>query len=439
MSEQHIEPVNDSFSAVQHIPKTEFESVKFSLPPSKSHMIRLLALAAINQGTTKLRFDGIIGQDIDSMIESLRSLGVNISFSKDNNSKFVTVSGVGSDGFKIHDTTINCGNSGTALRIIMGLIASMDQPVMIIGDESLSSRDNDSIIKSLCDSNVSVERISENNLPIVIHGPWFDGNSEDRVIAIDSSKSSQPLTSWMIASALFPCNVKLEVVGETVSNRHYQLTKDLCNEFGANINSLEDGFLINKWNVNFPENYFVPGDASMASFAILLTKIHNCQVNLENWPEFNDALGNEMLQKRTASLGISWENNIIRNRNSGKYSSYDLTNCNDLITPLTVILALSNGGEISGISHTVFKESNRIEKTIELMDCFGLKATLSDQKILVEGGQKPKSPESSVNCHNDHRIFMSAAILMTKFGGDLIGKGLHSIADSEFLTRLGIE
>lgn len=439
MSEQHIEPVNDSFSAVQHIPKTEFESVKFSLPPSKSHMIRLLALAAINQGTTKLRFDGIIGQDIDSMIESLRSLGVNISFSKDNNSKFVTVSGVGSDGFKIHDTRINCGNSGTALRIIMGLIASMDQPVMIIGDESLSSRDNDSIIKSLCDSNVSVERISENNLPIVIHGPWFDGNSEDRVIAIDSSKSSQPLTSWMIASALFPCNVKLEVVGETVSNRHYQLTKDLCNEFGANINSLEDGFLINKWNVNFPENYFVPGDASMASFAILLTKIHNCQVNLENWPEFNDALGNEMLQKRTASLGISWENNIIRNRNSGKYSSYDLTNCNDLITPLTVILALSNGGEISGISHTVFKESNRIEKTIELMDCFGLKATLSEQKILVEGGQKPKSPESSVNCHNDHRIFMSAAILMTKFGGDLIGKGLHSIADSEFLTRLGIE
>lgn len=439
MSEQHIEPVNDSFSAVQHIPKTEFESVKFSLPPSKSHMIRLLALAAINQGTTKLRFDGIIGQDIDSMIESLRSLGVNISFSKDNNSKFVTVSGVGSDGFKIHDTRINCGNSGTALRIIMGLIASMDQPVMIIGDESLSSRDNDSIIKSLCDSNVSVERISENNLPIVIHGPWFDGNSEDRVIAIDSSKSSQPLTSWMIASALFPCNVKLEVVGETVSNRHYQLTKDLCNEFGANINSLEDGFLINKWNVNFPENYFVPGDASMASFAILLTKIHNCQVNLENWPEFNDALGNEMLQKRTASLGISWENNIIRNRNSGKYSSYDLTNCNDLITPLTVILALSNGGEISGISHTVFKESNRIEKTIELMDCFGLKATLSEQKILVEGGQKPKSPESSVNCHNDHRIFMSAAILMTKFGGDLIGKGLHSIADSEFFTRLGIE
>lgn len=439
MSEQHIEPVNDSFSAVQHIPKTEFESVKFSLPPSKSHMIRLLALAAINQGTTKLRFDGIIGQDIDSMIESLKSIGVNISFSKDNNSKFVTVSGVGSDGFKIHDTRINCGNSGTALRIIMGLIASMDQPVMIIGDESLSSRDNDSIIKSLCDSNVSVERISENNLPIVIHGPWFDGNSEDRVIAIDSSKSSQPLTSWMIASALFPCNVKLEVVGETVSNRHYQLTKDLCNEFGANINSLEDGFLINKWNVNFPENYFVPGDASMASFAILLTKIHNCQVNLENWPEFNDALGNEMLQKRTASLGISWENNIIRNRNSGKYSSYDLTNCNDLITPLTVILALSNGGEISGISHTVFKESNRIEKTIELMDCFGLKATLSDQKILVEGGQKPKSPESSVNCHNDHRIFMSAAILMTKFGGDLIGKGLHSIADSEFLTRLGIE
>ena len=439
MSEQHIEPVNDSFSELQYIPKTEFNSVQFSLPPSKSHMIRLLALAGINQGITKIRFDGTIGKDIDSMIKSLRSLGVNISFSSDNNSKFVTVSGVGRDGFKLHDKSINCGNSGTSLRIIMGLIASMNQSVMITGDDSLSNRNNDSMIKSLFDSNVSVERIGENNLPIVIHGPWFDGDSEDRIIAIDSSKSSQPLTSWMIASALFPCNVKLEVVGKTVSNRHYQLTKDLCNEFGANINSLADGFQINKWNVDFPQNYFVPGDASMASFAILLTKLHNCQVNLENWPQFNDALGNEMLQKRKNSLGISWKNNTIMNSNNGKYSSYDLTNCNDLITPLTVILALSNGGEISGISHTVFKESNRIEKTIELMDCFGLKATLSGEQILVEGGQTPRSPESSVKCYNDHRIFMSAAILMTKFGGDLIGKGLHFIADSEFLTRLGIE
>ena len=167
MSEQHIEPVNDSFSEVQYIPKTEFDSVQFSLPPSKSHMIRLLALASVNQGTTKIRFDGIIGQDIDSMIKSLRSLGVNISSSKDENSKFVTVSGVGSGGFRLHDTSINCGNSGTSLRIIMGLIASMNQSVMVIGDSSLSSRNNDSMIKSLFDSNVSVERIGENNLPIV--------------------------------------------------------------------------------------------------------------------------------------------------------------------------------------------------------------------------------------------------------------------------------
>jgi len=439
VSEQHIGPVNDSFSEVQYIPKVEFDSIQFSLPPSKSHMIRLLALAAINEGTIKLRFDGIIGQDIDSMIKSLRSLGVNISSSKDKNGNFVTVSGVGSDKFRLNNKSINCGNSGTTLRIIMGLIASMNQSVMIIGDDSLSIRNNDSMINSLLDSNVSVERISENNLPIVIHGPWFDGDGEDRVVGIDSSKSSQPLTSWMIASALFPCNVKLEVVGETVSNRHYQLTNDLCNEFGANINSLEDGFQINKWDVDFPENYFVPGDASMAGFAILLTKLHNCQVYLENWPQFKDALGNEMLQKRISSLGISWENSTIRNSNNGKYSSYDLTNCNDLITPLSVILALSDGGKISGISHTVFKESNRIEKTIELMHCFGLKATLEGEQIMIEGGQKPKPPESSVKCYNDHRIFMSAAILMTKFGGDLIGKGLHSIADSEFLTRLGIE
>ena len=60
----------------------------------------------------------------------------------------------------------------------------MNQSVMIIGDESLSSRNNNSMIKSLCDSNVSVERIGENNLPIVIHGPWFDGIAKIRLLLL---------------------------------------------------------------------------------------------------------------------------------------------------------------------------------------------------------------------------------------------------------------
>ena len=72
------------------------------------------------------------------------------------------------------------------------------------------------------------------------------------------------------------------------------------------------------------------------------------------------------------------------------------------------------------------------------MDNFGLKAIYDGEKIIIEGGQKLIKPTLPVNCHDDHRIFMTAAILMTKYGGDLIGKGLHKVADFDFLNRLGI-
>ena len=401
-------------------------------------MIRILALAAINQGVCKIRLNGILGDDIESMIRSLQSIGVNITKQFDKRVTIVTIYGVGKDGFSSVASSVDCGNSGTALRIVMGLISSMRDEITLLGDESLSKRDNQSMINSLMNADVLVEKTTDSNLPLKIKGPWFGDSDTNKLITLDCSKSSQPLSSWMISSALFPCNVDLKLLGPTVSNRHYLLTKELCNRYGADILATDYGYRLNKWEVSLPDEITIPGDSSMASFAILLCKLHTCNLELSNWPENNDTLGNEILRDSAKYLGISWDENAIKSLNKGEYASYDLTDCNDLITPLAVTISLAGGGEIIGISHTVYKESNRIESTLELMDNFGLKGIFDDQKIIIEGGQKLTKPALPVNCYHDHRIFMTAAILMTKYGGDLIGKGLHSVADFDFLNRLGI-
>jgi 3-phosphoshikimate 1-carboxyvinyltransferase len=119
-------------------------------------------------------------------------------------------------------------------------------------------------------------------------------------------------------------------------------------------------------------------------------------------------------------------------------ANYDLTDCNDLITPLSIILAISSGGSLSGIGHTIYKESNRISKTISLMEDFGLSASYDGEIMTIPGGQLPIKPTSPISSYNDHRIFMTAVALMTKFGGEVIGRGLHNIADPMFLDRLGI-
>lgn len=401
-------------------------------------MIRILALAAINQGFCKIRLNGILGDDIESMIRSLQSIGVNITKQFDKRVTIVTIYGVGKDGFSSVKSSVDCGNSGTALRIVMGLISSMRDEITLFGDESLSKRDNQSMINSLIDADVLVEKTTDSNLPLKIKGPWFGDSDTNKLITLDCSKSSQPLSSWMISSALFPCNVDLKLLGPTVSNRHYILTKELCNRYGADILATDYGYRLNKWEVSLPDEITIPGDSSMASFAILLCKLHTCNLELSNWPENNDTLGNEILQDSAKYLGISWDDNAIKSLNKGEYASYDLTDCNDLITPLAVTISLAGGGEIIGISHTVYKESNRIESTLGLMDSFGLKGIFDGQKIIIEGGQKLTKPVLPVDCYHDHRIFMTAAILMTKYGGDLIGKGLHSVADFDFLNRLGI-
>ena len=110
---------SSDFSEIIVIPKIDLESIEFTLPPSKSHMIRLLALASLGDGTTMIKVNHPIGLDTNSMISCLRSLGVEIN--QDNQNNWI-VFGIANKGFNLTQTTVNCGNSGTAMRILMAMI-----------------------------------------------------------------------------------------------------------------------------------------------------------------------------------------------------------------------------------------------------------------------------------------------------------------------------
>lgn len=423
------------FGEIIEIPKVNLESIEFALPPSKSHMIRLLALASLGSSSTIIRVNQAIGYDTISMIECLGSLGVDIIQNEEND---WIVSGVGNKGFSLIEPTVNCGNSGTAMRILMAMIATMNQTIILEGDQSLSMRENSALKDSLKSVGVSIIETTSNHLPVKITGPWFADKSIISEINLDLTKSSQPLTAWLLASSLLGQKVILSPSKSTVSNRHHNLTLRLCNEFGANIKRIEGQYHLSDWQVKNPKEIFVPGDSSMASFAILLTKLHQNKINLSHWPNDQDCLGNEILKHNSDNLGIVWQDNEIKSISNGSIANYDLTDCNDLITPLSIILAISSGGSLSGIGHTKYKESNRISKTISLMEDFGLYASYDGEIMTIPGGQLPIKPTSPVSSHNDHRIFMTAVALMTKFGGEVIGNGLHKIADPMFLERLGI-
>ena len=426
---------SSDFSEIIVIPKIDLESIEFTLPPSKSHMIRLLALASLGDGTTMIKVNHPIGLDTNSMISCLRSLGVEIN--QDNQNNWI-VFGIANKGFRLTQPTVNCGNSGTAMRILMALTGTMNQTIILEGDSSLSMRENSALKDSLKSAGVSIMETTNNHLPVKISGPWFSDESVISKIDLDLTKSSQPLTAWLLASPLLNQEVIVSPSKSTVSNRHHNLTLRLCNEFGANIETIDGQYHLGSWKVNTPKEVIVPGDSSMASFAILLSKLHNNKININFWPDHKDCLGNEILKNKSSNLGIIWQGSEINSTSKGSIANYDLTDCNDLITPLSVIIAISSGGTLTGIGHTKYKESNRISKTISLMEDFGLSAYYDGGILTIPGGQIPETPTAAVSSHNDHRIFMTAVALMTKFGGKVIGRGLHKIADPMFLDRLGI-
>jgi 5-enolpyruvylshikimate-3-phosphate synthase len=114
----------------------------------------------------------------------------------------------------------------------------------------------------------------------------------------------------------------------------------------------------------------------------------------------------------------------------------NVTDSNDILPPMVALLSLGPGGRINGASHAVHKESDRLSRTVEILSYFGINATLLGDGIEVEGNQKPTMPQQPVPTFNDHRLFMTAILLASRTGGEVIGHTLHHVADEAFVQRL---
>ncbi|MFL2970279.1 MAG: hypothetical protein ACJZ63_05340, partial [Candidatus Poseidoniaceae archaeon] len=94
------------------------------------------------------------------------------------------------------------------------------------------------------------------------------------------------------------------------------------------------------------------------------------------------------------------------------------------------------GGVLRGAAHAAYKESNRLTKTCELLAQFGLKVTVEHDGLSIQGNQDIVQPNAPIETFGDHRLFMTAVVLASTCGGDVVGQNLHLVADEGFLERL---
>lgn len=402
-------------------PQDIITPVKWQLAPSKSHMIRWLLLAAQGEKDVTINFSGTPGEDVESMARCLGQLGVNIEKSK---SQWV-VSGVGVNGFKRPISVLNCGNSGTALRLLTITAARLSHPIMLDGDHTLRRRHSETLLHILEYLGVKVSHgTGLESLPYLVHGPMEPGE-----VTLDVSQSSQPLSSLLLSMPALDGEIRVNLAGQGVSRLHAQLSFELAGRTGSE-NQIDWRPHINlkPWIIECPDVVEIPSDRSLEAFAILYQTVHCIEVEVTNLPLDEDSLGAEILATCAGGQELS----------DVEEMKIDLRDSNDLLPPLAAILALGNGGKITGASHARHKESNRIEKTAELLAQFGLTATPTEDGLEIEGGQLPSTPNELVKTHADHRLWMTAACLASKVGATLSHPNCYAVSDPDFVNKLKI-
>ncbi len=378
-------------------------TIEWSLPPSKSHMIRWLALAAQAEGETALNFTGSVGEDILSMAGCLQAMGVSI---EQGTSKWI-VGGVGPRGLRAPEGVLDCGNSATAARFLMAIAAGMSQPVSLDGDQSLRQRDMSALAEALRELGCEV---TSDTLPLTVTGPVIPGP-----VRLDVSASSQPLSALLLASPGYSGAIHLRTPSHSVSKGYSMLSYELTGLCGSSNEVGSNGAVIEPWRPVTPGAAEIPGELSLLPLAMLLAELHGVEV----------VVTGDGLELSSALMGLAEQTEEL-----------DLRDESDLIAPAAALMALGGGGTITGAAHARGKESDRIGSTVGLLGCFGIEVNETEDGIEVAGGQSPVRPTLPADSHGDHRVAMTAMALASKCGGSVAGAEVCAVSDPDFIEKL---
>tara|TARA_Y100001968_G_scaffold18563_1_gene14581 strand:+ start:348 stop:1679 length:1332 start_codon:yes stop_codon:yes gene_type:complete len=419
---------------------------KVKVPGDKSISHRALLFGAISQGKTII--EGLLpAEDPLSTAECLRSMGVKISPIK--KGSIVEVDGVGLNGLKEPQNILNCGNSGTTMRLIMGLLAGQEGNHFILtGDKSLRNRPMRRVGQPLKMMGAKVfGRCGGNFAPLSIMGKKLKG-----------AVIGTPVASAQIKSAILLAALNAEsstTVIEPARSRDH--SERMLKAFGAD---LEVGGEMGRHITVFPgrelngQSIIVPGDISSAAFWLVAGSIiPGSEIIIENVglnPTRTGIL--DVLEIMEASINVTNERDVagepvgdikVTYKENLKPFMIDeeiMPRLVDEIPILAVAACFCNGiSQIKGASELRIKETDRLAVMTRQLTKMGAKVDEHQDGLTIYGGNNLKGCE--LDSEDDHRVAMSLAIasILANSNSTLRRSEAAAISYPEFwidLTRL---
>ncbi len=399
-----------------------------TVPGDKSISHRALMLGSIAEGRTDV--SGFLsGEDCLATAAAMRALGVTI---EQPDATSLLIQGVGRDGLQAPDQDIDLGNSGTAMRLLAGLLAGQRFSCTLTGDESLTGRPMGRIIKPLTLMGAAIESDCDGTPPLQLSGGL-------KLHAIDYDL---PIASAQVKSALLLAGLYAEgrtsVTEPAVTRDH---TERMLASMGADL-SVENGTVSIVGGQDLRGcTVEVPGDLSSATFIILATLLsQDADILIENVginPTRTGVI--DILKGMGANLALENRRSLgqepvadLRVRASqlhgGPVDPALVPLAIDEFPALFVAAAAAKGKtSFSGLEELRVKESDRISAMADGLRRLGIQVEETPDGAAVHGG---RFTGGEVESYHDHRVAMSLAIAGTIADGEVLVRGVDNVDTS---------
>ena len=395
----------NSFNLVSN--KVNSLNGEIEVPGDKSISHRAVILSMLSEGQTVIE-NYLSSEDIFRTVEISRILGADIYLKNE----IMEVHGIGLENMIDPKKVLNFGNSGTSIRLFMGILAAQKFKSVLTGDKSLRKRPMERVAEPLRAMGADIET-NKGNLPVKIEATNGLNNLRYRL----DIPSAQIKSAILLASLFTDGKTIIETDTETRDH-----TEIMLKDFSSTIEVNDKTISIVGGKIFSPEYIYVPGDLSSASFLILAGLISkDSELKIKNVGLNPTRMGFiEIMKLMNADIEIDIDNRFNSNEKIGSIvvRSSNLKGIDvptNLIAsaidemPLVFLAAACAEGSTSirNAKELRYKESDRIKAMVNNLTSLSIEVNEYDDGARIIGGT---IQGANLDSFDDHRVAMACLL-----------------------------
>ncbi|MCF0237875.1 MAG: 3-phosphoshikimate 1-carboxyvinyltransferase [Sphaerochaetaceae bacterium] len=386
-----------------------------SAPPSKSYAHRLLICSALSALKAESNTKEVLGvqenEDVLASLDCIKALGIDFDFSNEGL--------VFHKNNEVESTVFPCRESGSTLRFFIPIALALKKTKVVFkGTQRLLERGIGVYEEVLKDKGIT---ITKEDKAFVLEGALKGGT-----YTVKGHVSSQFISGFLFALPLLEEDSVLKLIPPVESKAYVDMTLETLKAFGIEIVQIgEYEYFIEGRQKYVSCTSVVEGDWSNGAFLLAFNHLGG-KVEVKGL-DSNSLQGDKVIT--TYLEALETENATI-----------DISNCPDLGPILFATAAAKNGCRFTGTSRLRIKESNRSEVMAQELSKMGGFVEVLENEAIVHKRELHKSLES-IDSHNDHRIAMAMAVLLSLYGGTIEGSQCVNKSYPNFwkdLQKLGL-